>query len=203
MILCDPPWYYRERVQHGGRDQPFDSGAREFYETVTLRKLMELPVRKLIDPQGAIMFMWCTGPVLADGTAQALMRKWGFIPKQVPFVWAKQSADKVVTHVEDNGDLLIRVSRGKDQVNPGSYTVTSCEFVLVGVARRIPRPRGARNIRQLLIASRTEHSAKPVEVHRRIEKMFPKQTKIELFARRRRSGWRVWGKGVGRGKVAA
>jgi len=40
---------------------------------------------------------------------------------------------------------------------------------------------------------RTEHSVKPIEVLHDIEKMFPTQRKIELFARHRPEGWTVWG----------
>ena len=34
---------------------------------------------------------------------------------------------------------------------------------------------------------------KPEEVANRIAKMFPTQKKIELFSRRKRKGWDVWG----------
>ena len=40
---------------------------------------------------------------------------------------------------------------------------------------------------------RTTHSSKPKEVADGIEKMFPTQDKIELFARHRPNGWDVWG----------
>ena len=40
---------------------------------------------------------------------------------------------------------------------------------------------------------RREHSQKPDEVRSRIEKMFPNQSKIELFARQKSPDWAVWG----------
>ena len=58
---------------------------------------------------------------------------------------------------------------------------------------KIPTPRGARNIKQLVESKRTKHSEKPIEVLINIEKMFPSQKKIELFARTRNKGWDVWG----------
>jgi N6-adenosine-specific RNA methylase IME4 len=58
---------------------------------------------------------------------------------------------------------------------------------------RIPKPRGARNIQQLVRSPRKEHSEKPIEVMQAIEKMFPTQERIELFARRKFEGWSVWG----------
>jgi len=43
---------------------------------------------------------------------------------------------------------------------------------------------------------RTKHSKKPDEIRKRIERMFPSQTKIELFAREKIKGWDVWGNEV-------
>ena len=77
--------------------------------------------------------------------------------------------------------------------NPGQYTLSNCELCLVFKRGRIPRPRGARNIQQLIRAQRKTHSEKPLEVMYSIEKMFPTQDKIELFARRKYDGWSVWG----------
>lgn len=39
----------------------------------------------------------------------------------------------------------------------------------------------------------TVHSRKPVSAYEIIENMFPDAKKIELFARRERSGWDCWG----------
>ena len=52
---------------------------------------------------------------------------------------------------------------------------------------------GARNMKQLVQVKRTRHSEKPDAVRERIEKMFPHQCKIELFARTRHRGWDAWG----------
>ena len=57
-------------------------------------------------------------------------------------------------------------------------------------------PRGARNIRQLVSEMRGKHSAKPAEVRKRIEEMFPEQNKVELFAREAPEGWDVHGNEV-------
>lgn len=62
-----------------------------------------------------------------------------------------------------------------------------------GFEWRIPSPRGARNIQQLVRSPRGKHSEKPKEVLDAIEKMFPTQDRIELFARKKPKGWSVWG----------
>jgi len=61
--------------------------------------------------------------------------------------------------------------------------MSQCEMVNVGTIRRIPVPRGARNVRQFISEPRTSHSSKPVEVRNRIIQMHPLQQKIELFSR--------------------
>jgi N6-adenosine-specific RNA methylase IME4 len=100
------------------------------------------------------------------------MKHWGFEWATVAFVWDKK------------------------KTNPGYYTLSQCELCLVGKRGRIPVPRGSRKVRQLVSEKRTGHSAKPVEVARRITQMFPKQQKIELFATRTLLGWDSWGHGV-------
>ena len=74
--------------------------------------------------------------------------------------------------------------------------MSQVEICIVGKKGRIPKPRGLRNIRQFLSKMRGKHSEKPTEVRERIEKMFPVQSKIELFARTRHVGWDSWGNEV-------
>ena len=111
--------------------------------------------------------MWTTNPHLQQ--AIELGVAWGFEYKTVAFVWNK------MVH------------------NPGQYTMSYCELCLLFKRGRIPHPRGARNIKQLINCPRKQHSEKPIEVAENIEKMFPTQKKIELFARMKRSGWYSWG----------
>ena len=111
--------------------------------------------------------MWVTNPHLDQGIE--LLKSWGFKYATVAFVWDKQ------------------------RVNPGFYTMSQCELCLVGKKGKIPQPRGARNVRQLVSSMRTKHSTKPAEVRTKIDLMFPTQNKIELFARQAASGWDRWG----------
>jgi len=111
--------------------------------------------------------MWTTSPHLVH--AIELGNAWGFEYRTVAFVW-----DKMVH-------------------NPGKYTLSNCELCLVFKRGRIPTPRGARNIQQLIRVPRGKHSEKPVEVLHAIEKMFPFQQRIELFARKKLPGWEAWG----------
>ncbi len=39
----------------------------------------------------------------------------------------------------------------------------------------------------------TQHSAKPVVAHERIEALYPNVSRVELFSRSARDGWTAWG----------
>ena len=167
VIYADPPWDYKGQLQHAGPGSGDSGGATRHYDTVRLRDLMELDIAG-IAAEDALLFMWATSPHLDQ--AIDLGKVWGFAWATVAFVWDKQ------------------------RVNPGFYTMSQCELCLVFKRGRIPTPRGARNVRQLVSEPREEHSRKPEEVRRRIEAMFPRQRKIELFARDADiHGWDVWG----------
>jgi N6-adenosine-specific RNA methylase IME4 len=114
--------------------------------------------------------MWATSPNLDQ--AIELLKAWGFTYSTVGFVWEKRA------------------------INPGAYTMSSVELCLIGKKGNIPKPRGARNVRQFISELRTSHSTKPEEVRKRIEAMFPQSSKLELFARKKTDGWAVWGNEV-------
>lgn len=166
IIYADPPWDYRGQLQHAGVGSGDTGGAVHHYPTVKLSDLKKLSVPS-IAAEDCLLFMWATNPHLDQ--AVELGKSWGFKWATVAFVW-----DKV-------------------RVNPGFYTLSQCELCLVFKKGRIPKPRGARNVRQMLRSERGPHSQKPEEVRRRIEEMFPSQSKIELFARTSAAGWSSWG----------
>jgi len=171
ILYADPPWDYKGQLQHAGPGSGDSGGASRHYPTVTLDDLKTLPVPE-IAADNSLLFLWATNPHLDQ--AIGLGKAWGFQWAPVAFIW------------------------DKGRVNPGFYTMSQCELCLVFKRGRIPQPRGARNVRQLVHAPRSEHSRKPGEVRRHIEAMFPTQRKIELFARPSSrepvpGGWETWG----------
>ncbi len=166
IIYADPPWDYKGQLQHNGKGGKETGGAEIHYPTMTLKKLKLLPIPDITDDD-CLLFMWSSSPHLDQ--AIDLLKSWGFKWATIGFVWDKQ------------------------KVNPGFYTMSQCELCLIGKKGKIPSPRGARNIRQLVSEERTKHSAKPHEVRKRIEEMFPKQKKLELFARDIVEGWDCFG----------
>lgn len=166
IIYADPPWNYKGQLQHAGAGNGDSGGAEMHYATLTLNEMKRLPV-PAIAADDSLLFMWSTSPHLDQ--AIELGKAWDFAWATVAFVW-----DKV-------------------RVNPGFYTMSQCELCLVFKKGKIPGPRGARNVRQLVSEMRGAHSEKPEEVRDRIKAMFPRQRKIELFARGMVKGWKAWG----------
>lgn len=176
IIYCDPPWDYGGKLQFDKssttaenqdfRRPIFISSAEFKYPTLKLEQLRQIKVNDLCQDD-CLLFLWATSPHLNQ--AIKLGEAWGFEYRTVAFIW-----DKMVH-------------------NPGKYTLSNCELCLVFKRGRIPTPRGARNIQQLVRAPRGRHSEKPDEIRKKIVEMWPTQDRIELFARKRLAHWDVWG----------
>lgn len=176
IIYADPPWDYggkmqfdKSAIKNENKDwkrEIFISAANFKYPTVKTKDLMKIPLQKITD-ENCLLFMWVTNPHLEQGIK--LGEAWGFEYRTVAFVWDKMNH------------------------NPGQYTLSNCELCLLFKKGKIPTPRGARNVQQLVRVPRGEHSVKPNVVRENIVKMFPTQKKIELFARQKPENWDVWG----------
>jgi hypothetical protein len=62
----------------------------------------------------------------------------------------------------------------------------------VPLAARGSPERLAKNVHQVIDDRVREHSVKPDEMHKRVERLFPGPY-LELFARQPRDGWTTWG----------
>ncbi len=169
IVYADPPWDYKGQKQHAGAGSNDTGGALSHYATVTTEQMKTWDILSMCEDD-CLLFMWSSSPHLDQ--AINLGKAWGFDWATIAFVWHKQ------------------------KTNPGFYTLSQCEICLVFKRGKIPRPRGARNIRQFLSEMRGDHSQKPHEVRRRIETMFPHHARIELFARECAPGWDAWGNEV-------
>ena len=176
IIYADPPWDYGGKLQFDKSSKGVDeldtnkkifiSSACFKYPTLKTSELKKLPLKN-IAKDNCLLFMWTTNPHLEQ--ALDLGKAWGFEYRTVAFVWDKMNH------------------------NPGQYTLSNCELCLLFKKGKIPSPRGARNVQQLVRVPRGKHSEKPIEVLQGITKMFPTQDKIELFARNTNKGWSCWG----------
>lgn len=173
VIYCDPPYDYGGQKQHNGKQGEETGGAASHYPTVTLADLKKLPVQDITNKESCVMFMWTTSPHLDQ--AIELGKAWGFKYITIGFVWHKEAT------------------------NPGAYTLSQCEICLVFKKGKRPeriKELGSNKQRQFYSEKRKRHSAKPQEFRKRIEIMYPKANRIEMFAREPHEGWDVWGNEV-------
>lgn len=173
VIVADPPWGY-----YGDPDK--DQAAGKHYELASDQDIKDMPVAQLAHDT-SVLFLWATSPRL--DLAIDAMRGWGFAYRGVAFVWVKTT-------------LTGNIINGQG-VRPSIVKPTT-ELVLAGSFKKAgrPLPLSDESIGQVVLAARGEHSQKPEQVQDRIEKMYPMQSKIELFARRQRPCWVCWGNEV-------
>jgi len=166
IIYADPPWSYRDKM--AGHSFSLDHE----YHTQSKQWISSLPIREIAEDT-CCLFLWVTSPLLDEGIK--VIEDWGFKYKTVAFCWSK-----ITKH-------------GKHVSNLGRWTMGNVELCLLGVKGRPNSWRIDYSIKQLVIAERTKHSAKPSEVRDRIVKLLGDRPRIELFAREHAEGWDVWG----------
>lgn len=171
VIYADPPWLY-----YGSADKWAAAG--KHYDLMDDAALRALPVRRKCADK-AVIFLWATCPRL--DAAIDLLRAWGFHFRGVPFVWIKTRADGAPI--------------GAQGVRP-SIVKPLVELVVAGSthAKGRPLPLLDEAVQQTVFAPRGEHSAKPAEVRRRIDRLYGPVPKLEMFARGAPySGWDRFG----------
>jgi len=167
IIYADPPWSYNDKMS--GHSFSLDHE----YETQPLDWIKSLPVRD-ISENDSVCFMWAVSPQLPE--AIEVIRSWGFKYKTVAFCWSK------------------RTRTGIPVSNLGRWTMGNIELCLLATKGRPQRI--ARNVKQLVVAERTRHSEKPIDVRNRIVELMGDLPRVELFARTKTAGWDVWGNEV-------
>ena len=168
-ILADPPWRFRSWSAKGEGRNPI-----RHYQCMDTEMIAGMPIAAFA-ARDCALFLWATAPMLPD--AFRVMEAWGF---------RFSTAGGWVKTTRDGSELAF---------GTGMIWRSALEFLLIG-SRGSPRWL-TRTERNVIEAPRREHSRKPDEVYRLIEAMAP-GPKIELFGRRRRKGWDVWGNEVGK-----
>jgi N6-adenosine-specific RNA methylase IME4 len=115
----------------------------------------------------AVLFLWAVSCLLQD--ALDVMEAWGF-PCKSSLCWVKPS------------------------IGPGVSLRNRHELLFVGRKGDYPPPEPEDRCDSVLEAARGRHSQKPVAVYELLEGMYPRASKLELFARSARPGWATWGK---------
>jgi len=135
------------------------------YPTMTIDEICDMPVNDLA-AKDSILFLWTTSPKLEQGIR--VVNAWGFNYITCA-IWDKQKKGL------------------------GYYFRQNHEILLIGKRGNIPAPDPQNRPDSIVSIPKEKHSAKPHEFYEIIEKMYPSFSKIELFCRSPRDGWRVWG----------
>lgn len=176
-IVLDPPWVYANT-----RGTPTRSvigrravTAEHHYPTMSGEAIRDLPVRDLAAAD-AHLYLWVTNPRLYGGRGRRgagdvspidMLDAWGFEYVTL-LTWHKLGAPGM-----------------------GFYFRGDTEHVIFGVRGRAPIPPASR-LSNHIAAHRGRHSEKPDRFYEIVEQVSP-EPRLEMFARRRRVGWDVWG----------
>jgi N6-adenosine-specific RNA methylase IME4 len=111
----------------------------------------------------AHLYLWVTNPFLREGLE--LCTTWGFTYKTL-LTWTKP------------------------QIGTGNYFRSATEHIIFGLRGSMPTARN--DVPTWFTADRQRHSQKPEAFYDLVESCSP-GPRLEMFARRRRIGWSVWG----------
>jgi len=154
------------------------------YRTMSWEELKALPIWELASPAGCHLFLWSSGPYLERSLE--LIRAWKFKFSTRAFTWLK---------MKRRWDGKFPLELDDLHVATGHTVRHQTEPVLL--ARRGSCRRKSRDVHEVIIAPRREHSRKPGEFFRRVER-YCDGPYCELFARERRFNWDSWGDQVDR-----
>lgn len=185
-IVIDFPWGFKARAPN--KNPESDRSVERHYKTMSKAEILEMAfkVRELMHPEGCHVFMWATGPFLefAFEVAKAMGVRYSstgfyFLKMRREFV---EQIGLTATDVKSVEDLF--------RVNLGFTTRKNIEPCLL-FRHKSPK-RVSKDVRELLIDVQREHSRKPDEFFKRVER-YCVGPYLELFARESRPGWTTWG----------
>jgi N6-adenosine-specific RNA methylase IME4 len=176
-VICpDFPWEFEAWSRKGKQ-----RSAERYYETWPLERIFAFApiIGRLAAPDCALL-LWTVWSQLPG--ALEVITACGFEYKTVGFCWVKTTRNAKVITLDGNG-----LHTGQ------SLSGTEANNEICLLAKRGSPLRLAKDVHQVVIAPVGEqHSAKPDEIYRRIERLYPGPY-LELFARKPRAGWTVWG----------
>jgi len=178
-IAVDPASKFRSYTSIQSQNPSSRRDNERHYKTMSFAELAALPVKELAAPSGCHLFVWTSGPFLPQ--ALQLIEAWGFKYSTRALIWLKTKRGW-----DGHSPLL----ESDFPVGLGLTVRHQTELVLL--ARRGNCRRQRKDVRELILASRREHSRKPDEFFRRVEQ-YCEGPFVDLFARERRPGWHVWG----------
>jgi N6-adenosine-specific RNA methylase IME4 len=182
VIAPDFPWPFD--VYSGKGKQ---RSADRHYDTWPLERIFAMaPLINKLAADACALLLWAVWPQLP--AALKFIEACGFKFKSDGFTWVKTNPGVEVIKLDGKG-----LHWGM-----GYGTRANTEVCLLAIRGE---PVGlSKDVHQVVIAPVGEHSEKPDEVYRRIERLYPGPY-LELFARRPREHWAVWGDEIPRGQM--
>lgn len=166
-IVADPPWRYattRGITTRTRGDGTFAPEAEHNYPTMTPEELAAMPTQESA-ADDAHLYVWVTNPMLP--VAFPIIDAWGF--RYITLLtWRKLGTLGMGYYFRGDTEHVIFAIRGKAPIAPNLRA------------------------RNWFAAPKTGHSIKPDLFYELVERVSP-EPRLELFARRRRYGWDVWG----------
>ena len=172
-IVADPPWKYGKwgkgsaNCVFAGKPQNVEVALP--YSSMSVREISALPVADS-SSDDCDLYLWTTQRYLLD--AFTVMQAWGFRYCQT-LTWCK-------------------TPMGTGQ---GGLFCPTTEFILLGRMGRMPQNKRRQASTWWQVKRTNVHSRKPEFFQDMIE-VVSDSPRLELFARRQRPGWTVWGNEV-------
>ena len=137
------------------------------YPVMTLDKIKNLQVPSAED---AVLFLWVPSGLLVEGFE--VIKAWGFQYKS-QCIWLK------------------------DRPGMGFWFRAVHEFLLVSTKGNFPKPPAEKLVYSVIhTKKKLGHSEKPDRFYQIIESYYPGRRYLELFATKKRKGWKPWGNEV-------
>ena len=171
IIYADPAWKYAKR----NKNTSFGGGSYAQYPMMDLKDICKLPVKNICN-DNSFLFLWVTMPYLMR--ANQVIEAWGFKYITTAFTWVKTN--------KNSGTIFKGI---------GNYTKHNAELCLLAKKGKGVK-RIAKDVCQIIMEQRREHSRKPDRTRTDITRLFGDIPRIELFARQRVDGWDNWGNQV-------
>jgi N6-adenosine-specific RNA methylase IME4 len=173
VLVADPAWGFRDKLPGRGR------GAAKHYRVQTLDEIKAFELPKMAPDSW--LFLWRVAAMQRE--AIEVMDAWGFrLVSEV--AWVKTRKDG-----QPHGGGM------------GHYVRNSHEVCLIGVRGKASAMRLSKAVPSVIFARSMRHSEKPEAFYQLVERLVP-GPRVELFARRRRRGWKCFGDELGRGLAA-
>ena len=171
LIYSDPPW----KQKRGGKKavRIHSSGKELDYPTCSIDEIREhIKQATFLAEENSILFLWTIDKYLFE--AQQIAEELGY-KLHARMIWNKVT--------------------GIPAAFTGRYGHEYLLFMYKGKLRPVATEQRGK-IHTVFTEKVKKHSQKPVIAYEIIEKLYPNEKKLEMYARNEREGWDCWGNEV-------